>query len=374
MIEKYMDSPEISTNELLKQPIPIEAGQVPARKEIPIKECGELLVPLGPFTDFHQIATNSIYFGERADSLYRQLEGSLMTMFTRKGAAEKLAVAQKILPYNMYLVVFDSYRSLQVQQSLYDAYYNPLKELHPEYDDKELAEMTQGYVSLPSSNPNKPSPHNTGGSVDVIIYKLPELANNQVKAIDQQIASLYTRKLPLYRRMFMPKEKIKEWEKTTGLQAFELEMQKMKIINEQAHLLDFGTAFDYGDKEAALTYYEQLSQTRELAKKEIEQRDNRRFLYNVMTAAEFQGYKDEWWHFNYGNQMAASTVKDLFAIYGAAIFSAENQEFENIKLGHRERMITMRKGLLPANKLGCGLYELTKAFQLSQKSNKRSRY
>src|SRR3989344_1057836 len=173
---------------LLEQPIPLELPQVSGWKEIPIKECREPLVPLGSFSEYRDIFTDSIYFGERFDSPYIEpsLEGGLCTIFARKSVAEQLRKAQKLLPQGMYLVVFDAYRTLQVQQSLFDGYFQDLRQLQPEWSNDQLLAETQKYVSLPSTDPNKPSPHNTGGSVDLTIFQLPSEIDQKVKEINQQ--------------------------------------------------------------------------------------------------------------------------------------------------------------------------------------------
>src|SRR3989344_3227555 len=147
----------------IERPIPLDLPEVAGWKEIPIKECGEPLVPLGSFSENREIFTNSIYFGERFDSPYIPAppKGSLVTMFVRRNVAEQLKKAQKLLPTGMYFVVFDAYRTLEVQQSLFDGYFRPLKDLHSDWNNDQLLEETQKYVSLPSKDPAKPSPHNT---------------------------------------------------------------------------------------------------------------------------------------------------------------------------------------------------------------------
>ncbi len=47
-----------------------EVSHLQGWKEIPIKENGEPLVSIGPFSRHPNIFTSSIYFGERVDSPY----------------------------------------------------------------------------------------------------------------------------------------------------------------------------------------------------------------------------------------------------------------------------------------------------------------
>ncbi len=40
-------------------------------EDVALTENGDPLVPVGPFTDFPDLFTNSVYYGERADSPYQ---------------------------------------------------------------------------------------------------------------------------------------------------------------------------------------------------------------------------------------------------------------------------------------------------------------
>ncbi|MGH3430297.1 MAG: hypothetical protein ACREP9_14795, partial [Candidatus Dormibacteraceae bacterium] len=107
-------------------PIPEQVEQ-DGWKEVPIEESGDPLVPIGPFSDYPTLFTNATYFGERTDSPYQldegnQLAGALITVFVRESVANRLLQAQALLPAGHRLVVFDAYRSLDVQQALYDHY------------------------------------------------------------------------------------------------------------------------------------------------------------------------------------------------------------------------------------------------------------
>src|SRR3990167_3617334 len=141
-------------------PIPRELPNISGWKEVPIIEKQEPLVAMGPFSDFNRIYTDSIYFGERENSPYSddRPEGSLITMFVRKSVAEDLLKAQKLLPANHHLIIFDSYRTLKVQGSLYTKYYQELKAKYPDWSEEQLSTETQKYVSVPSTDPSKPSP------------------------------------------------------------------------------------------------------------------------------------------------------------------------------------------------------------------------
>ncbi len=311
-----MVSEKETTSFLTQKAIPIELTSISGWKEIPIIENGEPLVPLGPFSSNDIIFTHSIYFGEKKDSPYPSgsLEGGLITMFVRKEVAEQLKHAQNLLPKGMHLIAFDTYRTLQVQQSLYDVYFEELKKIHLDWDEEQLSKETQKFVSVPSTNPTRPSPHNTGGAVDVAIFSLPEDIENQIEQINAGIEELG----------------IDNWERV-----YQLEMRKIALTESNMHLLNFGTKFDYGGVEASLSYFEKLSSSRELNTEEQEVLSNRRLLFNVMIESGFEPYPDEWWHYNSKkSQMGAKIAGINNAEYGAIHLSQENLKHEEMRKGH----------------------------------------
>jgi D-alanyl-D-alanine dipeptidase len=316
MSSEHTRSPEID----LYVPIPLEIPPTDGWKEIPIRENNEPLVATGPFSgnEFDRLFTSSIYFGEREDSPYRrdQLEGALVTMFTRQGAAEQMLRAEQMLPPGMHLIGLDFMRTLEVQGSLYGKYFGDLKMQHPSESEEELSAETQKMVSLPSNDPEKPSPHNTGGSLDLAIYKLPDETEVQVKQINDRIREIGSDD--------------SQWK-----EVYKLEMERLELIAKNAELLNFGTQFDWGGKEAALNYFEDLSTQRQLTPIEEEARQNRRILYNAMTQAGFQPYADEWWHYNSPkSQMGAKTAGLDYAEYGAAPLTEDNWRHELTRRQH----------------------------------------
>lgn len=163
----------------------------------------------------------------------------------RRSVAAMLAEAQTLLPDGLQLVLLDGWRSIELQQELYEREYAVQvaklgRQMLSTEEEAYVAIETQRYVSLPSLSPDVPSPHNTGGAVDVAIAMADRL-------------------------------------------------------------LDFGTVHDDMSERSSLTYCE----TNDLLGAEA--RNNRRMLYYVMTQVGFKPYADEWWHFNYGNQMAQMT-------------------------------------------------------------------
>lgn len=288
-------------------------------KDIPITENGELLVPLGPFSDYRRIHTNSIYGGEYLNSPYfeNSLPGSFVTIFVRKQVAEMLISAQSYLPEGAHLILFDTQRKVETQQGLFDNFYGKLIRLHPSWTEESLMSETEKMVSIPSSDPTKPSPHSTGGAVDLAFIRLPQNIDQELKRIDQELDGLSDN----------------DWRT-----AYFLETRRIALINNYAVWPNFGTPFDYGDKEANLRYYEKLLEedpSRELSPLEKEAQKNRRILFWAMIRAGFMPYIEEWWHYNSPkSQMGAKVAGLPFAEYGAATLSVENLAHEQMRKEH----------------------------------------
>lgn len=307
--------------------IPLDAGKVDGWKTIAIQEASEPLVPIGAYsTEATAILTSSVYYGEHDNSPYidtNRLEGSLLSVFVRKKVAKRLLEAQQLLPQGYRLIVFDGYRPLQVQDSLFRFYRDQLQRQRPNMNQDELDVETQKYVSIPSTDPTRPSPHNTGGSVDLAIIKLPLEQSAILDDIDHRLADEH---LDIEDRII-------------------LEIQKSAIVRRHAEMLDFGTAFDHGGERAAIAYFEkQLISGTALSPAEIKARDNRHLLYKVMTRVGMQAYEAEWWHFNAPeSQMGAAAAGSVEATYGAATFSMRNIAHEKLRQSAGDpRMVTRR--------------------------------
>jgi len=306
--------------------IPLNAGQVRDWKTIPIRDSGhpDPLVPLGSLSTEAGILTSSVYFGEHTNSPYSgdiyRLEGSLLTLFVRQSTAHRLLAAEQLLPTGYYLLVFDAYRPYQVQKSLHDFYKQKLSEKHPYMDHEALEVETQKYVSIPSKNSARPSPHSTGGAVDLAIVRVDLPHEKDVRRIRSHLADI---SLGIAKRV-------------------DLEMQLSAVMRRHARILDFGTAFDHGGKESALTYYEsRIAAGEMLTANEKHACYNRRLLFHAMTQAGLQPYFAEWWHFNAPeSQMGAAVAGLSFATFRAAELDDSNIAYENTRLRIRQEMLS----------------------------------
>ncbi|HYC34350.1 MAG TPA: M15 family metallopeptidase [Candidatus Paceibacterota bacterium] len=89
----------------------------------------------------------------------------------------------------------------------------------------------------------------------------------------------------------------------------------LTLVDLDGNELNMGTVFDHFGPEAHANYYEENNIDTEIAQ-------NRRILREALEAEGFKQYPDEWWHFDYGNQLWAFEIGEPYAIYGEAVFSS----------------------------------------------------
>ncbi|HUV42387.1 MAG TPA: M15 family metallopeptidase [Patescibacteria group bacterium] len=196
-----------------------------------------------------------------APQYYRQeIPGSVETMWVRTGVAQALYRAALLLPTGCQFEIWDAWRPAPVQKRLFDQYLEVLRKKMKGLTEAELREETQKYVSLPSDDPTKPSPHSTGGAID------------------------------------------------------------LTIVGPDGKTLNMGVPFDYFGSEARTTFYEEKLREGDTAFSEEEKEilANRRLLYSVMITAGFTNYEEEHWHYDFGDQFWGR-IKEQPAIYGKAM-------------------------------------------------------
>lgn len=167
------------------------------------------------------------------------IPGSYKDCWARESVVEHLKKARDLLPDDVEFMIYDAYRPICVQQRLWNYYRRSVMNRHPEIqDDKELDKMTSFYVSKPSYDIMKPSLHNTGGAIDLTLVRNGE----------------------------------------------ELDMGcKFDDFSHRAWTNHFEPSYPDGEKNGIVM-------------------NNRRLLYNVMTAAGFTNLPSEWWHYGYGTK------------------------------------------------------------------------
>jgi zinc D-Ala-D-Ala dipeptidase len=217
---------------LAKRPIPV-LDTVQHWQEILLVENSEPLIDLSNPQFNKCIIVESQYV--RMNYL-----GAIETQFCREQVALRLMQAAALLPMGMRLKIWDAWRPLELQQDIFNRYLQVLTVAHTHLSHEELIQLCLRFVSTPSAHPEKPSPHYTGGSID------------------------------------------------------------LTIITDDNRELWMGTVFDDFSEKANMRFYEDDHHV--LSKEDRCARDNRRLLFQVMTTAGFTNYSDEWWHFDFGNQ------------------------------------------------------------------------
>jgi len=127
-------------------------------KKIPIQDNGEELV------DVRKVCPGIKFrLGE-----YIKKEGARAvaeSCSVREAVAEKLKIAQSLLPKGHRLILRCGYRSLEIQKKKYEQVYNRLKKQNPSLSEEKLKDQVSECVAPVDELP----PHSTGGAVDVSI-------------------------------------------------------------------------------------------------------------------------------------------------------------------------------------------------------------
>ncbi|ATJ81145.1 M15 family metallopeptidase [Halomonas beimenensis] len=215
-----------------------------AMARLPIRECHEPLVPvslapppLGAYPAYSRLG----------------VPGAVNECHVREGVYRRLLAVARALPEGLSLLVLDGWRPWRVQQHLFETLQEAIRERHPSLDEATLEARTREFVALPSRDPEAPSPHLTGGAVDVTLCDPDGLP------------------------------------------------------------LPMGTLFDEAapaSHTAALEPLEAPDETQRRA------RDNRRRLYHAMRSQGFTNLPSEWWHFDFGDPLWAHYGGQAEAHYG----------------------------------------------------------
>lgn len=123
-----------------------------------LTENSEPLVQVSLYPE--KILARSWYFGEG-------LPGSLPEVWLRASVYDKLILAAEALPENMRLVIWDGWRSFELQSELFNILLARIKSAG--IPDNEAYEQAKIFVAIPSKNPEDVSGHLTGGAVDLTI-------------------------------------------------------------------------------------------------------------------------------------------------------------------------------------------------------------
>jgi D-alanyl-D-alanine dipeptidase len=183
--------------------------------------------------------------------------GSIPDLFLRRSVAAKMKeVNARLAPVGIELYLFDAWRPQAVQRYFHDQWFPDwLKARRPELSGQSLISEVENYWSAPSAGEASPSPHSTGGAVDLTLIFL-------------------STRQPLF----------------------------------------MGSMFD-DVTEMAWTDFFEHDDPKSMSDEEA--RANRRLLYWAMTEAGFANNPTEWWHYSWGDQMWARLTGQPAAHFGA---------------------------------------------------------
>lgn len=182
------------------------------------------------------------------------IPGAIAECHLRTSVYRRLLKAASLLPDDLRLVVLDGWRPYSVQQHLFDTLVNLMEHADPSCPSDQRLIDARNLVSPPSILNSSPSPHLTGGAVDVT------------------------------------------------------------LANQYGEMLDMGSLFD---EASPVSYTASLEEIEHPTPVQLSARRNRRILYNVMQYSGFTNLPSEWWHFDYGDQLWAWYTQSPKAIYGA---------------------------------------------------------
>jgi D-alanyl-D-alanine dipeptidase len=180
-----------------------------------------------------------------------KLNGSTEQTFTRTAIAHRLKTAVEMLSSHCGIMIFDAFRSLTCQKSLFHHVSTEVSAKNPGFSPEEVFKETCKFVVNPDTlSQFAIPPHNSGGAIDL------------------------------------------------GLQ-------------KDGVLLDFGSRFDDPSIVSSTAFFEgKFKPEFGFSEKRWELvRSNRRILFHTMIALGFTNYEDEWWHYDLGDCMWSKALK-----------------------------------------------------------------
>ncbi len=117
---------------------------------VPVSENNE------PLVDIKKEAGARLFFGGRLEQETQ--------VFLRESAAKRLVKAANSLPEGVFLMVYDAFRSLEIQYKAWNKKYEYFKSLYPDEPEESIVKRTKAFVADPRSGYGG---HQTGGAVDV---------------------------------------------------------------------------------------------------------------------------------------------------------------------------------------------------------------
>lgn len=236
---------------------PVNAKKEGYRNNTPIDHDGAAASE--PCVDMRDLGVAGVnHYATPYNPPYHQaVPGAVEALWLRRGVADKLlAVNEALRPHGVEIQLFDAWRPQAIQRYFHDTWFPDwLRRNRPDLSDGERFEEVERYWAAPSEGKDSPSPHSTGGAVDLTLQYV-----------------------------------------TTGQPLFMGGLFDDLTENAHTDWFERGAIVSMSDKEAQA---------------------NRRLLYWTMDEAGFANNPTEWWHYSYGDQMWARLRDEKAALYPA---------------------------------------------------------
>lgn len=208
----------------------------------------------------HGLSGVNLYHSNRYAPYYAKANGSIPDLLLRETVVWKLQkVNARLAQAGLELFIMDGWRPTAVQDYFYNTWMpNELRRHDPSLQGEALLAAVSDYWAAPTTDPNSPAPHMTGGAADLTI----------------------------------------RW-------------------RDSGEHLWMGSLLDDASAVSHVTHFE-TKRTEGPTFSDDEARANRRLLYWLMSEEGFVNNATEWWHFGYGDQMWAKMANAPAAFYGVA--------------------------------------------------------
>lgn len=138
--------------------------------------------------------TDRPFLRVRAAYYEQKIKGAIATCFLRPEVLSRLErVAHDIeRQTGWHMLILDGWRPTAVQQELYEDIFRAICKKYPQESEAQHHHRTLEFVALPSKNPLRPSPHLTGGSVDVALCDADGKLIDMGSGFDEPTTRSYT--------------------------------------------------------------------------------------------------------------------------------------------------------------------------------------
>jgi zinc D-Ala-D-Ala dipeptidase len=248
-------------NDMKQKPVPSSAEALARkhgyRERVPINARASLFNERCVEVRSVGIAGANHYNTPQNPPYYLSVPGSIPDLFLRRSVVQRLRdVNARLGELGIELYLFDAWRPQSIQRYFHDVWFPAwLKERQPDLSGDALVDEVEKYWASPSAGATSPSPHSTGGAVDLTL---------------------------MFRDTHQP--------------------------------LFMGGIFDDLTETAWTDGFERITPA---SMSDEEARANRRLLYWVMSEAGFANNPTEWWHYSWGDQLWAQLTGEAAAVYGA---------------------------------------------------------